>query len=130
MEMLKKALELKNDYDDAMAYMNLMYRERADIQCGDTKADAADLKAADQWVDLTIGIKARKFEEEDRSRKGGSANIAMAAPRRRSISLLHPIRDEHRDRVREVLLTAKSGAKGTRSSQRKTSKGSSSRPWR
>ena len=72
--MLKKALELKNDYDDAMAYMNLMYRERADIQCGDTKANAADLKAADQWVDLTIGIKARKFEEEDRSRKGGSAN--------------------------------------------------------
>jgi tetratricopeptide (TPR) repeat protein len=74
MEMLKKALELKNDYDDAMAYMNLMYRERADIQCGDPKAHAADLKAADQWVDLTIGIKTRKFEEEDRSRKDGSAN--------------------------------------------------------
>src|ERR1039458_9506351 len=29
---LNKALQLRPDYDDAMAYMNLMYRERADIQ--------------------------------------------------------------------------------------------------
>ena len=33
--MLEKALELRPDYDDAMAYMNLMYRERADLQCDD-----------------------------------------------------------------------------------------------
>ena len=32
---LNKALQLRPDYDDAMAYMNLMYRERADIQCDD-----------------------------------------------------------------------------------------------
>ena len=61
-EMLKKAIELKRDYDDAMAYMNLMYRERADIQCGDAKAYAADLKTADNWVDLTIATKKRKPE--------------------------------------------------------------------
>src|SRR5229473_2510215 len=42
-EMLNKALELRPDYDDAMAYMNLMYRERADIQCGDAKANKSDL---------------------------------------------------------------------------------------
>jgi tetratricopeptide (TPR) repeat protein len=58
--MLKKAIELRRDYDDAMAYMNLMYRERADIQCGDAKAYAADLKTADDWVDLTIATKKRK----------------------------------------------------------------------
>jgi tetratricopeptide (TPR) repeat protein len=61
-EMLKKAIELRRDYHDAMAYMNLMYRERADIQCGDAKAYAADLKAADDWVDLTIATKKRKPE--------------------------------------------------------------------
>jgi hypothetical protein len=55
--MLKKAIELRRDYDDAMAYMNLMYRERADIQCRDAKAYAADLKTADDWVDLTIATK-------------------------------------------------------------------------
>ena len=46
-----------------MAYMNLMYRERADIQCGDAKAYAADLKTADDWVDLTLGTKKRKAEK-------------------------------------------------------------------
>jgi tetratricopeptide (TPR) repeat protein len=65
-EMLKKALELRHDYDDAMAYMNLMYRERADIQCGDRKASDADLKTADDWVDLTLATKKRKAEKEER----------------------------------------------------------------
>jgi tetratricopeptide (TPR) repeat protein len=60
--MLNKAIELRRDYDDAMAYMNLMCRERADIQCGDAKAYAADLKTADDWVDLTIATKKRKSE--------------------------------------------------------------------
>jgi tetratricopeptide (TPR) repeat protein len=62
-ESLKKAIELKPDYDDAMAYMNLMYRERADIQCGDPKANAEDLKSADDWVDLTL-ITKKKNEAE------------------------------------------------------------------
>ena len=47
---LNKALQLRPDYDDAMAYMNLMYRERADVQCDDPSARAADLKTADEWV--------------------------------------------------------------------------------
>src|SRR6201984_2592507 len=38
---LKKALDLRPDYDDAMAYMNLMYRERADVTCDNTDARAA-----------------------------------------------------------------------------------------
>src|SRR5246500_4391075 len=46
---LKKALDLRPDYDDAMAYMNLMYRERADVTCDNPAARAADLKAADDW---------------------------------------------------------------------------------
>jgi len=30
---LRRRWILRTDYDDAMAYMNLMYRERADVQC-------------------------------------------------------------------------------------------------
>ena len=63
-QMLKKAIELRPDYDDAMAYMNLMYRERADIQCGDVTAYDADIKAADDWVDITIATKKRRAERE------------------------------------------------------------------
>jgi tetratricopeptide (TPR) repeat protein len=61
-EKLTEALKLRPDYDDAMAYMNLMYRERADIQCNDDKAYKADVKTADQWVDLTMATKKRKAE--------------------------------------------------------------------
>ena len=61
---LTKALQLRPDYDDAMAYMNLMYRERADIQCEDPGARAADLKAADDWVDKTLAVKKAKAEKQ------------------------------------------------------------------
>jgi tetratricopeptide (TPR) repeat protein len=56
-EMLTEAISLRRNYDDAMAYMNLMYRERADIQCGNTQAYHADLRTADQWVDVTMAAK-------------------------------------------------------------------------
>jgi tetratricopeptide (TPR) repeat protein len=61
---LKKALDLRPDYDDAMAYLNLMYRERADVQCDDPAARAADLKEADAWVDKTMATKKAKAEKQ------------------------------------------------------------------
>jgi tetratricopeptide (TPR) repeat protein len=54
---LDKAIKLRDDYDDAMAYMNLMYRERADVECDDEAARAADLKTADGWVDKAMQAK-------------------------------------------------------------------------
>jgi tetratricopeptide (TPR) repeat protein len=66
-EMLTQALTLGPDYDDAMAYMNLLYRERADIQCSDGAALSSDLREADKWVDLTIATKKRKAEKTQKS---------------------------------------------------------------
>lgn len=63
MEMLTKAIELRPDYDDAMAYMNLMYRERANIQCSDPASYRSDMDAADHWVDMTMNIKKTKAEK-------------------------------------------------------------------
>ena len=54
---LDKAIKLREDYDDAMAYMNLMYRERADVECDDEAGRAADQKTADQWVDTAMQAK-------------------------------------------------------------------------
>src|SRR5260370_1079987 len=45
---LNKAIQLRPDYDDAMAYLNLMYRERADIQCDDPASRAADYSDVDR----------------------------------------------------------------------------------
>ncbi len=62
---LDKAIQLRPDSDDAMAYMNLMYRERADLECHDVAAQNRDLKAADLWVDKTIAVKRAKAEKAD-----------------------------------------------------------------
>jgi tetratricopeptide (TPR) repeat protein len=66
--LLDKALQLRQDYDDAMAYLNLMYRERADYECDNPEARTADLKSADSWVDKTI---ATKKEKANRQGPGG-----------------------------------------------------------
>jgi len=61
--MLQKALELRPDYDDAMAYMNLLYREQADLECDNPDARKADFKTADDWVDKTMATKKMKAEK-------------------------------------------------------------------
>jgi tetratricopeptide (TPR) repeat protein len=60
---LNKALQLRADYDDAMAYLNLMYREKADVECDDLATRAGDLKTADHWVDETLRVKKEKAEK-------------------------------------------------------------------
>jgi tetratricopeptide (TPR) repeat protein len=60
---LNKSIKLRPDYDDAMAYMNLMYRESADIQCDDPAAREADLSTADEWVDKTMATKKTKAKK-------------------------------------------------------------------
>lgn len=67
---LNKALELQPIYPDAMTYMNLVYLERADIQCDDPASRKADLKAADDWAKKALLAKQtkappKKKEEEE-----------------------------------------------------------------
>lgn len=64
---LDKAIQLRPDYDDAMAYMNLMYRERADLECDDAAARNRDLKTADDWVDKALATKRAKARKADRA---------------------------------------------------------------
>jgi tetratricopeptide (TPR) repeat protein len=68
-DMLNKALTLRTDYDDAMAYMNLLFRERGDLDCDNPSARKEDLKTADEWVDKTLAIK--KMKAEKKSGPGG-----------------------------------------------------------
>ena len=68
---LNKAIQLRPDYDDAMAYMNLMYREKADVECDDAAARTEDLKTADAWVDKTLAVKKAKAEKAAQSQGGG-----------------------------------------------------------
>ncbi len=56
MKALQKALELKPDYLEAMAYLNLMYRQKADLET-DNAAREADLNEAEQWVDKYLDLR-------------------------------------------------------------------------
>jgi tetratricopeptide (TPR) repeat protein len=58
---LKKAIELKPEYDDAMAYLNLLYRQKADTETAAAARDA-DIKVADSLVDKVKAIKQKKME--------------------------------------------------------------------
>jgi tetratricopeptide (TPR) repeat protein len=54
---LKNALELRPGYEDAMNYMNLLYIERADLECVDPAMRKADLKTADGWAAKALAAK-------------------------------------------------------------------------
>jgi len=69
-ESLNKAIQLRPDYDDAMAYLNLMYREKADVECDDLNARQEDLKTADHWVDQTLITKKAKAEKQPGQQQG------------------------------------------------------------
>ena len=71
---LDKAIKLRPDYDDAMAYMNLLYRERADLECGNPAARSRDLKTADEWVDKALAAKKTKAEKADSERDSTAPN--------------------------------------------------------
>lgn len=60
---LQKAIQIRPDYDDAMAYINLLYRQRAEYECDDPSAYDADIKTANEWVDKTIATKKAKAEK-------------------------------------------------------------------
>jgi TonB family protein len=60
---LKEALRLDPHYGDAMAYMNLLIRERADLR--DTKEEyEADIATADEWLNKSL--------QEKRQARSGS----------------------------------------------------------
>jgi tetratricopeptide (TPR) repeat protein len=58
---LKKAIELRPDYDDAMAYLNLLYRQKADMEPTKEARDS-DVKLADELVDKVKEIKQKRLE--------------------------------------------------------------------
>src|SRR5204863_7079196 len=55
--MLTKAIDLRRDYDHAMAYMNLHYRETAEIQRNDPASRASALPTSYYWVAVTMASK-------------------------------------------------------------------------
>ncbi len=62
LQALERAIEIDPDYDDAMAYVNLLYRERADF--AETNDEYEQYQStADEWVQRALDTRKRKAEE-------------------------------------------------------------------
>lgn len=62
-ESLEKAIDLRPNYSDAMAYLNLLYRQRADLQ-EETAAREEDIKLADSWMQKSLELKRAALQQE------------------------------------------------------------------
>jgi hypothetical protein len=59
---LQKAIQIRPDYDDAMAYLNLLYRRKADmVESADERASLQ--KQADDLIDKVKEIKQKRAEQ-------------------------------------------------------------------
>ena len=72
---LNQAMANRANYDDAMTYMNLIYRRKADIDYGNAAAVKADIAAAKDWTSKSMGT--RKANEEKKN--AGPGGITMDA---------------------------------------------------
>jgi tetratricopeptide (TPR) repeat protein len=59
---MKKAIDLRQDYSDAMAYLNLLYRQKADMEV-DPAGREKDIRIADDLVDQAKAIMANKSSQ-------------------------------------------------------------------
>jgi tetratricopeptide (TPR) repeat protein len=70
---LNQAVANRANYDDAMAYLNLIYRRKADLDFGDEAARKADVAAAEDWRQKAMGT--RKANEAKKN--AGPGGITM-----------------------------------------------------
>jgi hypothetical protein len=70
---LNSAIENRPNYDDAMSYLNLTYRRKADLDCGDDADRKADVAKANDWSAKAMGV--RKANEAKKNQ--GPGGITM-----------------------------------------------------
>lgn len=73
LQYLNQAVANRANYDDAMAYLNLIYRRKADLDFGDAAAAKADVAQAEEWRTKAMGT--RKANEEKKNK--GPGGITM-----------------------------------------------------
>jgi tetratricopeptide (TPR) repeat protein len=73
LQYLQQAVADRANYDDAMAYLNLIYRRKADLDYGNDAARKDDVAKAEDWRTKAMGT--RKANEEKKS--AGPGGITM-----------------------------------------------------
>ena len=70
-QQLQQAVDLRPAYDDAMSYLSLMYRRKADLDCGDEEAHKADMDLFDQWAAKTMATRKANEKKKNQQTPGG-----------------------------------------------------------
>jgi tetratricopeptide (TPR) repeat protein len=73
LEYLNQAIADRPNYDDAMTYLNLMYRRKADVDFANPGEVKADVAAAKDWTTKAMGT--RKENEEKKNKGPGGITI-------------------------------------------------------
>ena len=71
LQYLQKAIDIRPTYEEAMTYMSLMYRRKADLECGNVPAVKADLEQADQWAQKSMGARQTNEKKKEKALQGG-----------------------------------------------------------
>jgi hypothetical protein len=75
LQYLTQAVADRANYDDAMAYINLLYRRKADVDYGNEAARKDDVAKADEWRTKAMGTRKANEEKKDK----GPGGITMDA---------------------------------------------------
>jgi tetratricopeptide (TPR) repeat protein len=70
LQYLNQAVANRANYDDAMAYLNLVYRRKADVDFGDAGAVKEDLAQAEEWRTKAMGTRKANEEKKDKGPGG------------------------------------------------------------
>jgi tetratricopeptide (TPR) repeat protein len=73
LQYLNQALANRSNYDDAMSYLNLTYRRKADIDFEDPNTVKADVAAAKDWSSKAMGTR----RENEAKKNKGPGGITM-----------------------------------------------------
>lgn len=73
-QFLQKAVEINPSYEEAMTYMSLMSRRKADLECGNADAIKADLAQADKWAQRSMGAR-KENEKKKEAKAAGGVNM-------------------------------------------------------
>ena len=71
LEYLNKSVQIRPNYDDAMQYLNLSYRRKADLDCGNADAQKADVAKAMYWTDKAMGARKANEIQKEKANAGG-----------------------------------------------------------
>jgi tetratricopeptide (TPR) repeat protein len=71
LQYLNQSVAIRPNYDDAMAYLNLTYRRKADCDYMDAEAVKDDVAKAKEWSAKAMGTRKANEEQKEKKNAGG-----------------------------------------------------------